>query len=1146
MQQRIDILREIDLRKLFSSLFPGIAPADAGPESSSELAPDPIRGQALVPCPFHPDQNPSLNPHYEAPDGKPRFHCFGCGAGGDAVDLVQAAARLGGEELSFPEALGRLSELTGIEVGGPHAVGRGPTFSEAYQARRLQRERLQTVADYFKECLKIHPAGSRVRSWLIERGVPQETWERLPIGIYPPWEEIKAWAMEQEIPRDWLKDERLLVGAAQGGGKWTGALAFFYGLSFNEISRIKLRIPRTREIIFLGKKGQEIGFFGLSSYDPRKGGERVLLVEGEFDLLVPWALAIQERGLIPPIFCRSGGAAKGDRTFKLLAGLGVQTPYLFPDNDESGLQWTEKSIKGAEAADLSVLVSWPEDYRPGEDPAELCLRLASFEAFQEAIAQALLPWRWVARRIIAEADGSPEVIQGARRKVRAYARKLEGTARSDFLAEVAETLHAPIQGLFEDLRGDPGSSPGQAQGGADEELVQARQILSKILSNEHIKAALESPEALKAIALVARLDRGTYESALMRLRDCGVRERELEAMKRTVNAELKNQKRNRKTAPDLIRGTHATHPGNENQVIDSCPYMAQEGRIFYLAQRTGLDGEVMVQPCIVADFEARIAEEATAEDGTRWYTISGVTALDRPFRLEISAKDFAEDRLLLPAISQAAGAQSPVRAGQVKHLRPAIQLLTDSELRSVRRYDRTGWADGRFLIPGREPDEVTIHLPRKLPYRIPAEADLEQGLEAFEALLESMPLRCTTVVAAAIFTAPLALPADWRGERYCMIVVGPTGAMKTSWTQCGLCLYGPDFIRDDLLIKWGEGATRNAIMALATHTHDLPMLIDNYKPGTGGGTKDFINLIHNIVEGGEKDRLGKDAGLRDTRSVFCWPLATGEDVPDRDPASLARALVVSFEWPRGEANPRLSQAQALSSHLAAVGRVWLEWLESDQGSEIIRQIADLFEQKRSEWAAKLRQTRSDASNILRVASSLATNQLTWLILRRHPVLGPIAERYAEEHARGLEEVAGLMATYTAEAREATRFLGFLKDLLIGRCILLDKGEEPKDSEERDRHLGWRDRDGSAYIVPSLAMAAIERVWGKDALGGISSKALYAQLNGLGVLASKDRGEHTRTLKIGGHDGYTRKTLHLKSAVLREEGEEGEEGVIDVE
>lgn len=221
METAAEEIKNIDLRQLFSLLIPGIS-----------------SNSPLLLCLFHSDKNPSLNPAYAGADGRQRWHCFGCGAGGNAIDLIQAVARLNGGDLSFPEALARLSKLTGVEVD--------PTFSEAYQARRLQRERLQKVADYFKGCLQTHPTDSRARSWLIERGVPPETWERLPIGIYPPWEEIKSWAREQEIPRDWLKEERLLVGAAHGGDNWTGALAFFYGLSFNKIGRIKLRIPREK------------------------------------------------------------------------------------------------------------------------------------------------------------------------------------------------------------------------------------------------------------------------------------------------------------------------------------------------------------------------------------------------------------------------------------------------------------------------------------------------------------------------------------------------------------------------------------------------------------------------------------------------------------------------------------------------------------------------------------------------------------------------------------------------------------------------------------------------------------------------------------------------------------------------------------
>ena len=96
-------------------------------------------------------------------------------------------------------------------------------------------------------------------------------------------------------------------------------------------------------------------------------------------------------------------------------------------------------------------------------------------------------------------------------------------------------------------------------------------------------------------------------------------------------------------------------------------------------------------------------------------------------------------------------------------------------------------------------------------------------------------------------------------------------------------------------------------MALAAHAHDLPFLIDNYKPNTGGGSRDFVNLIHNLIEGGEKERLTRTAELRDNKPIYCWPIVTGEDVPGDDPASLARVLVVPFEWERGKPNDQLSQ-----------------------------------------------------------------------------------------------------------------------------------------------------------------------------------------------------------------------------------------------
>ena len=56
-------------------------------------------------CPFHQEKSPSF---YVFED-QGNYHCFGCGAHGNAIDFIMAI-----EGLPFAEALRRLSDLTGI------------------------------------------------------------------------------------------------------------------------------------------------------------------------------------------------------------------------------------------------------------------------------------------------------------------------------------------------------------------------------------------------------------------------------------------------------------------------------------------------------------------------------------------------------------------------------------------------------------------------------------------------------------------------------------------------------------------------------------------------------------------------------------------------------------------------------------------------------------------------------------------------------------------------------------------------------------------------------------------------------------------------------------------------------------------------
>jgi hypothetical protein len=569
-------------------------------------------------------------------------------------------------------------------------------------------------------------------------------------------------------------------------------------------------------------------------------------------------------------------------------------------------------------------------------------------------------------------------------------------------------------------------------------------------------------------------------------------------------AVLSAAKERRQRAAELIPA--AESEANEDQKA-TWPYLVVGERMIFCAQRADMFGGASVAQVPIADFNAKIIEEQCGEDGRKNFLIEGETLAHRPFQLTMEAEEFADDKRLKAALTAAAGAQAPIYVGMSKHLAAAIQRLS-GDIPSVKRYTRTGWADGVFLLPGRTIEGVTVQLGRKLPYSVSGDAQIEQGLEALEALLLSHTPERGGPALSFLLTPPLALLAGWRNERYGLFIAGRTGSLKSSWSQAAMCMYGPGFIRDDLLVKWGQGATNNALMAMAVAAYDLPFLIDNYKPNTGEGPKAFINLIHNIVEGGEKDRLNRSSELRDSRPVFAWPVVTGEDVPDHDPASLARVLVLPFVRP-DEATEHLAKAQRLSQHLCAIGRAWIEWIEGEVGRVIIVQAAERFEQTRREWSSYLLAERPDMVNVLRIASNLTTNELTWAIAEQHPLIGPLIQRYGERYYEGLTLIGRGMASYTAESLEAARFIEMLRDLLTTeQAILIEQNTTP--GLNADRMIGWKADDGGAWLLMKPAQALMKRRFGEKCLNEISEMTLYSQLKDLGFLVpGKDKATHQR-------------------------------------
>lgn len=535
---------------------------------------------------------------------------------------------------------------------------------------------------------------------------------------------------------------------------------------------------------------------------------------------------------------------------------------------------------------------------------------------------------------------------------------------------------------------------------------------------------------------------------------------------------------------------------------------------------------------LIADHVACIAGEVRDEDGLALYEIEGRTSRGKHFQIELVAGKMSDPKYVSGQFANATGAGSIIYAGMEKHLAPAVHSFTDEKtVKHSRRFNRTGWTrDGtEFIIPGMEAEDVVIHL-EDLPYHIDPEADLQKGLETLGNLLRAQKSEATTVCLSHMLTGPLAFPANWRDDKYGLFIAGRTGSFKSSWAIVAMCLYGPEFRKEEKLIKFGHGGTLNAVTDIMVKASDVPLLIDNYKPSTGRGEEELRNLIHSALEGGEKRRMNRDLQLRKSRPIHCWPVFTGEDVPDKDAASLARVLVVNFDWLGDENNP-LTAVQDDPFNLCAVGGAWIRWIVSDEGKKVTKNLSSLLSGRRAVWTRTLRELRSDMVNVNRVATNLALNQLAWEIAEAHPDIGPIIKPFTAAHEKGLQTVAGTMSRYTCEAFEANRMIEALREMLAsGTAMLLPKSKEFTGDSSKCLHLGWWDSKGE-YILPKTSYeAASNFLRNSGGLSGVSEVTVKKQLVQLGYVARVDPdGKHMEIKASCG--GKKLRVLHLKPGTL---------------
>ncbi|MBS1221724.1 MAG: primase, partial [Proteobacteria bacterium] len=124
-------------------------------------------------CPFHAEKTPS----FSVSPSKQFYHCFGCGAHGNAIGFLMDY-----ERLEFLDAVEELARHAGLEL---------PQRGDSGDSSRTLLERVARADRFFRQQLRIHPDRQRAVDYLRQRGLTGQIAGVFGIGYAPPgWDNL--------------------------------------------------------------------------------------------------------------------------------------------------------------------------------------------------------------------------------------------------------------------------------------------------------------------------------------------------------------------------------------------------------------------------------------------------------------------------------------------------------------------------------------------------------------------------------------------------------------------------------------------------------------------------------------------------------------------------------------------------------------------------------------------------------------------------------------------------------------------------------------------------------------------------------------------------------------------------------------------
>lgn len=223
-------------------------------------------------CPFHNEKTPSFN----VSSNKQFYHCFGCGASGDAIKFLTEH-----DHLTFIEALSKLAQAANIEM--PDSTKKNDTTYNLFISNKK-------AADFYSKTLK---SNNDANAYLSKRDINQTMIETFQIGLAnDSWDDLTKIFTKDKVIENALEAGLLIKSNNKIYDRFrnrimfpirnsTGNIIGFGGRIFNQQDGAKyLNSPETK----LFHKSYEL--YGL--YESKKSisqEDKVLIVEGYTDVI---------------------------------------------------------------------------------------------------------------------------------------------------------------------------------------------------------------------------------------------------------------------------------------------------------------------------------------------------------------------------------------------------------------------------------------------------------------------------------------------------------------------------------------------------------------------------------------------------------------------------------------------------------------------------------------------------------------------------------------------------------------------------------------------------------------------------------------------------------------------------------------------